>query len=116
MAEDKLDIKQIAYKGLKYWYLFLLIFPAMLAGAYYYLKVTPPSYQVEAQLLIKDDDSGDTEQILFAELGLGKKNKNLENEVLILTSSPLIEEVVRNNELQYRYFITDGNGRITLGT
>ena len=92
MAEDKLDVKQIYFKALKYWYLFVLIFPLALIGAYYYLKVTPPKYQVEAQLLIKDDENSGqmSEEILFSELGLGAKKKNLENEVHILKSSPLM--------------------------
>ncbi|MFZ2901254.1 MAG: polysaccharide biosynthesis tyrosine autokinase [Saprospiraceae bacterium] len=116
MTEEKFDIKQLLYKARKYWYLFALIFPAALALAYFYLKTTPPKYQVEAKLLIKDDENSGqlNEEIIFSELGLGKKNKNLENEVLILTSSPLMQAVVENHKLHYRYFQKDGMKSIEL--
>ncbi|MBK7410554.1 MAG: hypothetical protein IPJ40_22320 [Saprospirales bacterium] len=110
MAEDKLDFKQLGFKALKYWCFYLLSFPLTLAGGYFYLKTTHPKFQVEAQLLIKDEENSGqmSEEILFSELGLGKKKKNLENEVLVLRSSPLMKEVVQNNELQYRYFTING--------
>jgi len=62
---------------------------------------------VEAQVLIKDEKSYG-EDILFAELGLGKKIKNLENEVLVMLSSPIMADVVFKNSLQWRYFKDEG--------
>lgn len=116
MTEEKFDIKQLLYKARKYWYLFALIFPAAMALAYYYLKITPPKYQVEAKLLIKDDENSGqlNEEIIFSELGLGKKKKNLENEVLILTSSPMMQSVVETLKLNYRYFVKEGMKSIEL--
>lgn len=110
MGEDKLNLKLILSKVRKYWYIFALIFPVVLALAYLYLRFTPSSYEAEAMLLIKDEEkSGQpVEEVVFKELGLGVKNKNLENEVFVLKSSPLMEEVVKNLELQYSYFSNEG--------
>ncbi|MCK6694462.1 MAG: polysaccharide biosynthesis tyrosine autokinase [Thermoanaerobaculia bacterium] len=96
MGDRNIDIKQILFKGLHYWYLFLIITPTILAGAYFYLKYAMPTYQSEALMLIKDDENSGqpTEELFFQELGMGKKNKTLENETLVLKSTPLMAEVV----------------------
>lgn len=91
----------------RYWYLFAVSLAVAFALGYWYLKVTVPLYQVEAQVLIKDEKSYG-EDVLFAELGLGKKLKNIENEVLVLLSSPLMADVVFKNSLQWRTFRPDG--------
>lgn len=107
MKEDHIDFKQLLGKARKYWYLYLLFFPAALGLAYLYLRVTPKKYEAHAVLLIKDEEkSGQlVEEAIFDELGLlTKKKKSLENEVLILKSTPLMENVVQNLELQYEYF------------
>ncbi len=107
MKEDRIDFKQLLGKARKYWYLYLLFFPTALGLAYLYLRVTPKKYEAHAVLLIKDEEkSGQlVEEAIFDELGLlTKKKKSLENEVLILKSTPLMENVVQNLELQYEYF------------
>lgn len=106
MQEERIDLKLILFKGLKYWYIFAIAFPLTLATAYYHLKKTVPQYRASALLLIKDEeDSGqlDTES-MFAELGVKMNKSNLENEMLYLKSTPLMEQVVRNLGLQYRYY------------
>ena len=110
------NIKQVFQKGLQYWYLFLIITPLMLGAAYFYLKYAKPVYFAEAMLLIKDDENSGapTEEIIFTELGLGKKNKTLENETLILKSTPLMSEVVKRLNLNYLYTALDGWKEITL--
>lgn len=97
-------------KARKYWYLYLLFFPTAVGLAYLYLRVTPKKYEAHAVLLIKDEEkSGQlVEEAIFDELGLlARKKKSLENEVLILKSTPLMENVVQNLELQYEYFSLD---------
>ncbi|MCC6463345.1 MAG: polysaccharide biosynthesis tyrosine autokinase [Saprospiraceae bacterium] len=110
MGEKQFNIKKLLYKGLRYWYLFITIPPMILAAAYFYLKYTMPTYQSEAMILIKDDENSGapTEEIVFTELGMGKKNKTLENETLILKSTPVLIEVVKKLDLQYEYTAGDG--------
>lgn len=107
MKEDRINFKQLLGKARKYWYLYVLLFPMSVGLAYLYLRVTPKKYEAHAMLLVKDEEkSGQiVEEAVFDELGLlTKKKKSLENEVLILKSSPLMENVVQNLELQYEYF------------
>ncbi len=110
MGNTDFNIKKILFKGLRYWYLFLLILPLMIAGAYFYLEYTMPVYESEAMILIKDDENSGqpNEELFFTELGLGKKSKTLENETYVLKSSPLMMDVVKKLELQYQYFSIDG--------
>ncbi len=110
MKEDQLDIKILFTKALSYWYLFIIFVPLLLAGAYYYLRVTPPTYEAEALLLIRDEkeSSAPLEEIIFKELGLNNEKKNLLDETMILRSTPLMEKVVENLELQYQYINMGG--------
>ncbi len=110
MGNNQLDVKQLLYKGLQYWYLFVLFMGAALTGAYFYLKYALPVYKSEGLILIKDDENAGQPgaEIIFTELGLGKKNKILENETLVLTSTPIMTEVVKKLNLNYQYTSIDG--------
>lgn len=107
MKEDKIDIKLILFKALKYWYIFAIAMLLIAGGTYYHLKTTVPHFKASAMLLIKNQEGSHQldEEALFAELGLSKGNTNLENEKLYLRSTPLMEQVVHNLELQYRYYL-----------
>lgn len=102
---NQLDIKALLRKALKYWYLYLIIFPTFLGLAYMYLKNAQPKYEAEAMLLIKGDEkSGELiEEAIFDELKLLKK-KNLVDEILTLRSTPVMEKVVEQMQLQYQYY------------
>lgn len=110
MGNNQFDLKQLFYKGLRYWYFFAIMLTATLSGAYFYLQYAMPVYKSEGMILIKDDENSGqpTEELFFAELGLGKKNKTIENETLILTSTPLMLEVVKKLNLHYQYTSIDG--------
>ncbi|MBK8966194.1 MAG: polysaccharide biosynthesis tyrosine autokinase [Saprospiraceae bacterium] len=110
MGENQFNIKQIIFKGLRYWYLFVIALSIALSAAYFYLEYTMPIYSSTALILIKDDENSGqpTEEIIFGDLGMGKKNKTLENETLVLKSTPLMVDVVKKLELQYQYFSIDG--------
>lgn len=102
---NQLDIKALLRKALKYWYLYVIIFPTFLGLAYMYLKNAQPKYEAEAMLLIKGDEkSGELiEEAIFDELKLLKK-KNLVDEILTLRSTPVMEKVVEQMQLQYQYY------------
>ncbi|MBK9335921.1 MAG: polysaccharide biosynthesis tyrosine autokinase [Lewinellaceae bacterium] len=110
MGDNQFNLKQLFYKGLGYWYFFAIALLATLSGAYFYLQYTMPVYRSEGMILIKDDENSGqpSEELFFSELGMGKKNKTLENETLVLTSTPLMMEVVKKLNLQYQYTSIDG--------
>lgn len=106
-TDSGMSARSIGALLLRYWYLFLIGPALAIAWAYWHLRVTVPMYEVKAQMLIKEEKSYG-EDLLFAELGIGKKVKNLENEVLVMLSSPLMADVVRQKNMQWRYFRQDG--------
>ncbi|MEQ1744322.1 MAG: polysaccharide biosynthesis tyrosine autokinase [Saprospiraceae bacterium] len=110
MGDNQFNLKQVLYKGLGYWYFFAIALMLTVTGAYFYLQYTMPVYKSEGLILIKDDENSGqpTEELFFSELGMGKKSKTLENETLVLTSTPLMAEVVKKLNLQYQYTSIDG--------
>lgn len=101
----EIDVKSLLRTAMKYWYLYALILPSFIGLAYMYLKNAQPEYEATAMLLIKEDQrSGEiVEEAIFDELKLRKK-KNLADEILVLRSSPVMERVVEQMQLQYRYY------------
>lgn len=106
MGETNIDFGALLRKSLKYWYLFVLLLLGSILTTYYLIKSTHPIFRASASLLIKDgEDSGQiSEESLFYDLGIGVKNKNLENEVRILSSTPIMFEAVRKLNLNRQYF------------
>ncbi len=101
----EIDVRALLRTALKYWYLYAIILPGFVALAYLYLKNAQPKYEASAMLLIKEDEkSGElVEEAIFDELKLRKK-KNLDDEILVIRSSPVMERVVEELQLQFRYY------------
>lgn len=103
--QDEIDLRPILRRWLHSWYwigLSVLLFGFL---GWTYLHYATEIYKVEGSLLIRSDDrSGFTQEaILFSELGFGKKN-NLENELQILKSFPVLAEVIDSLQLTTTYF------------
>jgi len=101
-----IDIRELIFKFLRYWYLFVLVSAVSFTLAFLYLRYTYPLYESSATILIKDEKEGGqiSEETILEGMGLNKGDKNIENEILILKSSLLMYEVVKNLQLQYQYF------------
>jgi capsular exopolysaccharide synthesis family protein len=76
-----------------------------------FLRYVSPRYLALTSILIKDtrNSSGMSETAVFDDLGILSSGRNLDNELLILKTSFLMEEVVRNLNLQFSY---ENQGRI----
>lgn len=116
MKDEKFDPKLLASKAFKYWYLFAILFSACLALAYFYLQVSPQVYQADASILIKEEEgSGQLSAAeLFQDLGLAPKTKKLENEIAILTSTPLMVSAVEEQNLNYEYILENSLSNVHL--
>jgi tyrosine-protein kinase Etk/Wzc len=110
MEEGRHDYRLLLHKALRYWYIYIFFGLVAGMGAFAYLKYTPPKYKAEALMLIQDEENVGriNEEAVFADLGLGKAKDNLVNEIMVFTSKPLMREVVRKLELQYRYISING--------
>ncbi|WP_439881737.1 GumC family protein [Pontibacter sp. MBLB2868] len=104
---ESIDIKGVLAKYLRYWYLFVLGVVLSLAIAYLYLRYATPLYSVSSTLLVKDDQQG--ANVLFSDLALLQNSKSMENEIIVLKSSTLMQRVLTELSLNTRYFV---DGRV----
>lgn len=92
-------ISQLIYKYLAYWPLFILLIILGLVGSYLYLDYATPLYQATASLIIKDPKKGTDDSKLTESLDLINTNKILENEIEVLQSRTLMNNVVKRLRL-----------------
>ena len=101
---EEISLKVVFLQLFSKWYLFLFFIGLFFALAYVYLNDTPPSYAVQASLLINDKkvDRSQGERFMN-EIGLFAPNKEREDEVGILTSYSLLSEVARSMDKGIAY-------------
>ncbi len=86
--------EDISYKFLPYWPLFLILMVVAFLGAWVYLRYTIPIYATNSTILINDEKKGADENKIEESLNLLSSNKVVENEVEVIQSRKLMEEVV----------------------
>ena len=90
------------------WYWFALSVVFCLCIAYYYLASTPKVYSRTATILVKDSrKGGDVELQAFSDLAGFQSRRNVDNEVYILQSRRLMEEVVKRLNLTTNYTVRE---------
>lgn len=87
--------QQLVSKYMPYWPLFLLFGAMAVAGAWFYMRYyTTPLYQATARLIIKDEKKGSENSKLTESLDLISSKKIVENEIEVIQSRTLMNEVV----------------------
>lgn len=102
--EGKSGISDILFRYLPYWPVFILFFITCMAGAWFYLFITPPQYEVTASILLKDEQKGSTGGQTINELNQLSEKRIAENEIEIFQSRTLMQEVVKNLNLSVSFF------------
>jgi tyrosine-protein kinase Etk/Wzc len=105
--EEKVDFVQSFFKYLRYWKWFVISIAICLAVAVIYLKTATQTYQINAKILLKDDQKGGSSAAdnmsAFQDLGLFNIKNNADNELEILKTSDLVERAVRKLGLYAHY-------------
>ena len=99
---EPLDIKKEISRYLSYWPLFVVMILVTLFIAFFYLRLSPKIYNSNAVIKMLDDSKGfnlPTDGFI-----INRSNINLENEISILTSYPILERVVKNLNLNVEFF------------
>ena len=101
--EQSIDIKALIYIFLSKWYLFLAFVILAVAVAWVYNHFTAPKYQVAGTVFVKDTRSMfDPTSIMT---GVNYSNmQNLDNEIAIIKSYSLSEQVVKQMNLEVAYY------------
>lgn len=103
-ATEKNVISQLWFKYFPYWPLFIIFLILSVVGAKYKLSKTTPLYQATATMLIKDEKKGVDDNKLMQEMNQLSAKKIIENEIEVLKSRELMDEVVKNLHLYARVY------------
>lgn len=108
LNREENDLKDIFRKYLKYWFLFPIGIVICTAAVFLQLRYwAETEYQISSAILIKNTGAGKGIGEIggFNDLGLVKTSQSLEDEIGILTSSGIMEEVISNNSLNIFYYL-----------
>jgi tyrosine-protein kinase Etk/Wzc len=104
---EETDFQAVLFKYLRFWYLFLVGVLLCMAFGYFYLRYSTPMYNASSTILIKDYKKGPElfGNAAFNELDLFNTAKNINNEIHILKSPDMMEQVLRELELNTSYYV-----------
>jgi len=115
--EKEINLRERLFIYIKHWKWFVVSLIVFLALGYIYIKVTTPLYQIETDLLIKQDKQnggGGAGDDILKSLDLFSSDKIIDNEIQILKSYTLFEKVVKDLGLQVSYFQTGRARKVPL--
>ncbi len=101
-GSEGINISEILGKFRRFWRVFILLPLLMGAIAFLFLRYQTPIYTVQNSVLIKDESNKQgisTSDIITMEAGKGTVKKMLADEISIMTSHTVLEEVSRNLQL-----------------
>lgn len=118
--EDEVDVKVLVNKFLSLWPWALISCVILVILAGLYLHFSTPSYHVNASVLIKEANGGlpgsgsSADASLLESMGIMTGPSNVNNEIQVFKSYPLIREVVKKEQLNVHYYTEDGLKTIEL--
>jgi len=99
-----LSLRDLFYKYVRFLPLFVLSVALTLFAAFVYLRYTVPIYRVGSSMLIKTEQQGGGRPDKFEDMFLNDRNQNIQSEIEILKSKPLMQRVVDSLHLQFSYY------------
>ncbi|NIG55219.1 tyrosine-protein kinase [Chitinophaga sp. Cy-1792] len=112
--ESTFDLRKLLDRLARSWYWFLL--SVILCGAlgWVYLRYATPGYKINAKILVQDQKKGADipGAEILDQLNLFDNKSSVDNELEIISSRSLMEQVVREQHLYIRYLV-DGRMKKT---
>ena len=106
-GDDSLRMKELFYLCVAKWRWFVTSVLLCVGIAVLYILCTPPVYTRSAFLMVKEDTKGKAigsdVASMFADLGLGQMNANVNNELLAIRMPSVVKEVVKRLDLDVNY-------------
>jgi tyrosine-protein kinase Etk/Wzc len=108
--QEETDLKKIADLILRNYKLFILAVILALGMAYLVNRFSVHMFKISSSVLIKEGtrQSGGGEMNNYINSSLFGKTQNLQNELWIMKSSPVIDQTVRNLDLSVTYYRKEG--------
>ena len=101
--EQTIDIKQLLYTALHYWYLFAIAVVVGLVIGFIINRYSTKVYQTSGTVLIKEGRSGYDPTAIMTSMNYGNL-QNIDNEIAILKSYSLTDRVVKKMGIEVTYF------------
>ena len=104
--EEEYILKKVIKDITSYWYVFFFFLIIFLGLAYLYNKYSAPTYNVGLKLLISTNEHNrnmQPEEFLQG-FQLVRQSKDIENEMVIIQSLPLIEKTIKDLNFKVSYF------------
>jgi capsular exopolysaccharide synthesis family protein len=98
-----LTLKDLFYKYVRFLPLFLLSVAIALFLAFAYLRYTTQIYSATGAMLIKNQEQSSKSDKIEDIIAGGNHQQNIQNEIEVLKSLPLMERVVNRLKLQFSY-------------
>lgn len=108
-TDDSLRVKELFYLCIAKWRWFVISVLLCVGIAFFYILRTPPVYTRSAFLMVKEDTKGKAigsdVASMFADLGMGQMNANVNNELLAMRMPSVVKEVVKRLGLDTDYWV-----------
>ena len=101
---SSLSIRDLFFKYVRFLPIFVLSVAIALFGAYIYLRYATPIYESTGALIIEDDKPQSSSNDKFDQILNSGGSKNIQNEIEVLKSRPLMERVVKALNLNFSYY------------
>ena len=108
---DRNVFLQILERYLPFWPLFIITTAISLSVTFVYLRSQVPIYIASAKVLLKDPNKGSGDSKILDALNIFGDKKIVENEIVVLRSTNLMQEVVRQLNL-YASVYNEGKVRV----
>src|SRR5258708_40197391 len=99
-----LSFRDLFYKYVRFLPLFVLSVALTLFGDYIYLRYSIPIYKVAGSMVIKSEQGSGGRSDKFEDVFVNDKAQNIQNEIEILKSKPLMQRVIDSLHLQFNYY------------
>lgn len=96
---DENQISQLIAGYIAYWPVFIIFLLISFLSAYIYIRYTAPKYLASATLIIKDENKGSKDSKMMESIDAIGTKKIIENEIEVLQSRTLINDVIRKLHL-----------------
>ncbi len=97
--KDENQISNLVAGYIAYWPLFLIFLLLSFSAAFIYIRYTAPKYLASATLIIKDENKGNKDSKEMESIDFIGTKKIIENEIEVLQSRILINDVIRKLHL-----------------
>jgi tyrosine-protein kinase Etk/Wzc len=100
-----LNIKELFFKYVRFLPLFIICIALALVAAFIYIRYSTEIFRSTGSLLIQSEKETPTAQDKLEQVMMTDRMKNVQTEIEVLQSRPLIERVVKALDLNINYFV-----------